>query len=74
MNEALIKDIIYLLVGISIFIISMKIMSTGLKKISGKGLKNLFKKTQNIVDDIRVISIDIEKQEMRMIPCIFRKI
>ena len=47
MNEALIKDIIYLLVGISIFIISMKIMSTGLKKISGKGLKNLFKKTQN---------------------------
>ena len=34
----------------------------------------IFKKTQNIVDDIRVISIDIEKQEMRMIPCIFRKI
>ena len=47
MDKDLIKAIIYLLVGISIFIVSMRIMSNGLKKVSGRGLKNLFKKTQN---------------------------
>ena len=47
MSTELIKAIIYLFVGVSIFIVSMRIMSSGLKKISGKGLKRLFKKTQN---------------------------
>ena len=39
MSTELIKAIIYLFVGVSIFIVSMRIMSSGLKKISGKGLK-----------------------------------
>ena len=47
MSTELIKAIIYIFVGVSIFIVSMRIMSSGLNKISGKGLKRLFKKTQN---------------------------
>ena len=39
--------IMYLLVGISVLLVGMKLMSRGLKKIAGKGLKAFFRKTQN---------------------------
>ena len=39
--------IITLLVGVAIFITGMNMMSSGLKKISGKSLRKIFKKTQN---------------------------
>jgi len=47
MNQDLIKSIIYLLVGVSVLLIGMKLMSSGLKKCIGKGIRNFFKKTQN---------------------------
>ncbi len=47
MNNDLIKAIIYLLTGISILLLGMRLMGNGLKKIAGKGLKNFFKKTQD---------------------------
>ena len=46
MNE-LIRDIVYLLVGVSVLLVGMHFMSGGLKKIAGKGLKRFFKKTQH---------------------------
>lgn len=39
--------IILLLVGIAVFITGMNLMSSGLKKSCGRGVKNLFKKIQN---------------------------
>ena len=39
--------IIYILVGISILLIGMKMMSTGLKKCIGRGTRRFFKKTEN---------------------------
>ena len=39
--------IIYLLVGISVLLIGMKMMSTGLKKCIGRGIRRFFKKTEN---------------------------
>ena len=43
----LITSIITLLVGAAVFIVGMNLMSSGLKKSTGKGVKSLFKKTQN---------------------------
>ncbi|MBQ9265451.1 MAG: Na/Pi cotransporter family protein [Bacilli bacterium] len=43
----LISSIITLLVGIAVFIVGMNLMSSGLKKSTGKGVRTLFKKTQN---------------------------
>ena len=43
----LITSIITLLVGAAVFIVGMNLMSSGLKKSTGKGVKRLFKKTQN---------------------------
>ena len=42
----LIESIITLLVGAAVFIVGMNLMSSGLKKSTGKGVKSLFKKTQ----------------------------
>lgn len=39
--------IMYLLVGISVLLVGMKLMGSGLKKLAGKGLKSFFRKTQN---------------------------
>ena len=39
--------IIVLVAGISVFIVGMKLLSGGLTKSAGKGIKNLFKKFQN---------------------------
>ena len=39
--------IIELLVGAAVFIVGMNMMSSGLKKSTGKGVKNLFKKTRD---------------------------
>ena len=39
--------IIYLLVGVSVLLIGMKMMSSGLKKCIGKGIRRFFKKTEN---------------------------
>lgn len=41
------EKIITLLVGVAVFITGMNMMSAGLKKATGKSLKNFFKKTQN---------------------------
>lgn len=41
------KDIIYILTGIAILLVGMRLMSGGLKKSIGKGVKTFFKKTQN---------------------------
>ena len=41
------SSIITLLVGAAVFIVGMNLMSSGLKKSTGKGVKRLFKKTQN---------------------------
>ena len=46
MNE-LVQSIITLLVGSAVFIVGMNMMSAGLKKVTGKGLKRLIKSTQN---------------------------
>ena len=46
MNE-FIQSIITLLVGSAVFIVGMNMMSAGLKKVTGKGLKRLIKSTQN---------------------------
>jgi len=46
MNE-LIKAIIYLLVGVSILLCGMRLMSNGLKRSIGSGLKGYFRKTEN---------------------------
>ena len=47
MNQELIAAIIYLLVGIAVLLVGMSFMSSGLKKIAGKGLRNFFRRTQN---------------------------
>lgn len=47
MNSELTKAIIYLLVGAAVMLTGMKMMSSALKKIAGKGLKNFFKRTKN---------------------------
>ena len=47
MDEALLKAIMYLLVGIAVLLCGMRFMSSGLKKMAGKGLRNFFRKTQN---------------------------
>lgn len=39
--------IIYLLVGVSVLLVGMKMMSGGLKKCIGQGLRRFFKKTEN---------------------------
>ena len=39
--------IIILFLGVTVFIVGMKLMSGGLKKATGKSLKRIFKKTQN---------------------------
>ena len=41
------SSIIELLIGLTIFIVAMNMMSSGLKKATGKGLKRIFKKTAN---------------------------
>ena len=46
MND-LVQSIITLLVGSAVFIVGMNMMSGGLKKVTGKGLKRLIKSTQN---------------------------
>lgn len=46
MNE-LIKAVIYLLVGVAVLLCGMKMMSSGLKKSVGRGIKKFFRKTQN---------------------------
>lgn len=43
----LVTSVITLLVGAAVFIVGMNLMSTGLKKSTGKGVKRLFKKTQH---------------------------
>ena len=47
MDAQLLKAIMYLLVGVSVLLCGMKMMSSGLKKVVGKGLRGFFKKTQN---------------------------
>ena len=47
MDPALIKAIMYLLVGISVLLCGMKMMSSGLKKVVGKGFRSFFRKTQH---------------------------
>ena len=42
-----ITAIVCLLVGVSVLLVGMRLMSSGLKKIAGKGLKRFFRKTQN---------------------------
>ena len=39
--------IIFLFLGVTVFIVGMNLMSGGLKKATGKSLKRIFKKTQN---------------------------
>ncbi|MCQ2772712.1 MAG: Na/Pi cotransporter family protein [Bacilli bacterium] len=41
------KDIILLLVGLTVFMVGMDMMSSGMKKVAGKGLRGLFKKIGN---------------------------
>ncbi|MCQ2797506.1 MAG: Na/Pi cotransporter family protein [Bacilli bacterium] len=43
----LVKDIILLLVGLTVFMVGMDMMSNGMKKVAGKGLRGLFKKIGN---------------------------
>ena len=47
MDETLLKAVMYLLVGIAVLLCGMRFMSSGLKKMAGKGLRNFFRKTQN---------------------------
>lgn len=46
MNE-LIKSIIYLLVGVTVLLVGMRMMSNGMKKTISVKVKNFFKKTEN---------------------------
>lgn len=46
MNE-IIKSIIYLLVGVSVLLVGMRMMSGGMKKTISVRVKNFFKKTEN---------------------------
>lgn len=46
-NATLLEAIIYLLIGIAVFLTGMNLMSSGLRKATGKKLKNFFKKTRN---------------------------
>ncbi len=39
--------VVFILVGIATFIVGMNMMSSGLKKAAGKGVKRFFKKTKN---------------------------
>ena len=39
--------IIFLFLGVTVFVVGMNLMSGGLKKATGKSLKKIFKKTQN---------------------------
>ena len=41
------KNIILLLVGAAVFIVGMHMMSSGLKKSTGRGVKKLFKRIQS---------------------------
>lgn len=43
----MVENIITLIIGIATFIIGMNMMSGGLKKSTGKGVKKIFKKTEN---------------------------
>lgn len=43
----MLESVISLLVGVALFIAGMSIMSSGLKKVAGKGLKRLFNKIGN---------------------------
>lgn len=45
--KEIIAPIIELLVGLSVFMVGMDMMSSGMKKAAGKGLKNLFRKIQD---------------------------
>lgn len=47
LNMELFTNIVLLLLGASVFLTGMKLMSSGLKKLSGKGIKNLLNKTKN---------------------------
>lgn len=47
MNQALIKAVIYLLVGVSILLIGMRMMSSGFRKSIGKRIRGFFKRTQD---------------------------
>ena len=49
------EAIVYLLVGIAVFLIGMKFMSGGLKKFAGTEIKNLFKK----IEDDRLLGVCI---------------
>ena len=49
------EAIVYLFVGIAVFLIGMKFMSSGLKKCAGTGIKNLFKK----IEDNRMLGVFI---------------
>ena len=53
--ESLQEAIVYLFVGIAVFLIGMKYMSSGLKKCAGNGIKNLFKK----IADNRILGVCI---------------
>lgn len=53
--ESLQEAIVYLFVGIAVFLIGMKFMSSGLKKCAGTGIKNLFKK----IADNRILGVCI---------------
>ena len=46
MNE-LIKSIIYLLVGVTVLLVGMRMMSNGMKKSISVKVKNFFKRTEN---------------------------
>ena len=54
MNET-VANVIQLLVGIALFITGMSMMSSGLKKLSGRGVRRLFNK----IKDNRVAGIGI---------------
>ena len=41
------SNIINLLVGAALFIVGMSLMSSGLKKVAGKGVRKLFNKLQD---------------------------
>jgi len=46
MKNEIIKAIIYLLVGVSVLLVGMNMMSSGLKRVAGPGLKKFFRKTR----------------------------
>ncbi|MGI6714129.1 MAG: Na/Pi cotransporter family protein [Bacilli bacterium] len=47
MNHELVKAIIYLLVGVAILLIGMRMMSAGFRKSIGKRIRGFFKRTQD---------------------------